>query len=229
MHLQANQATLATCQHDRRRGIAESTFTSKGLWAYIILVAVDGMCMCHSSWAMLACQCVSTFLCCVLLCRTSALTMTPTACWQRPGWYCKSLTRVLQRMRYGVCGVRIFLAASTACLAACCPGQQLPNCALVGINSRFSKASARGVLWCCCRHSTTAFFSYYPLSPRGPLKANYDMGCSTFCQRNAHALECVLLQSALAIRPKDSNLAVLAAKACVAAHDYNRAIDHYNR
>jgi hypothetical protein len=36
-------------------------------------------------------------------------------------------------------------------------------------------------------------------------------------------------QSALALRPKDSNLAVLAASAYVAAHDYNRAIDHYNR
>lgn len=38
-----------------------------------------------------------------------------------------------------------------------------------------------------------------------------------------------LSQSALALRPKDSNLAVLAANAYVAAHDYNRAIDHYNR
>lgn len=38
-----------------------------------------------------------------------------------------------------------------------------------------------------------------------------------------------LLQSALALRPKDSNLAVLAANAYVAAHDYNRAMDHYNR
>lgn len=38
-----------------------------------------------------------------------------------------------------------------------------------------------------------------------------------------------LSQSALALRPKDSNLAVLAANAYVAAHDYNRAIDHCNR
>lgn len=51
-------------------------------------------------------------------------------------------------------------------------------------------------------------------------------------QSQPSALACVVaccLQSALALRPKDSDLAVLAADAYVAAHDYNRAIDHYNR
>lgn len=38
-----------------------------------------------------------------------------------------------------------------------------------------------------------------------------------------------MLQSALALRAKDSDLALAAAQALVAAHNYNRAIDYYNR
>eukprot|EP00879_Flechtneria_rotunda_P025162 GHRR01026724.1.p1 GENE.GHRR01026724.1~~GHRR01026724.1.p1 ORF type:complete len:305 (+),score=118.75 GHRR01026724.1:653-1567(+) len=36
-------------------------------------------------------------------------------------------------------------------------------------------------------------------------------------------------ESALALRPKDADLALSAAQALIAAHDYNRAIDYYNR
>jgi thioredoxin-like negative regulator of GroEL len=41
-------------------------------------------------------------------------------------------------------------------------------------------------------------------------------------------LLCVV-QSALALRPKDADLALAAAQALIAAHNYNRAIDYYNR
>jgi hypothetical protein len=43
------------------------------------------------------------------------------------------------------------------------------------------------------------------------------------------ALFCCLHQSALALRPKDADLALAAAQALIAAHNYNRAIDYYNR
>lgn len=42
-------------------------------------------------------------------------------------------------------------------------------------------------------------------------------------------LSCRLYQSALALRPKDADVALAAAQALIAAHNYNRAIDYYNR
>jgi Tfp pilus assembly protein PilF len=49
------------------------------------------------------------------------------------------------------------------------------------------------------------------------------------CLDRGRAVTPCTAQAALALRPKDADLAVSAAKAHVAAHDYSRAIDHYNR
>jgi hypothetical protein len=75
---------------------------------------------------------------------------------------------------------------------------------------------------------------FCPLSPARP--ACNDSGLRVLCvgatkspQSSLLSVPALALQSALGLRPKDSNLAVLAANAYVAAHDYNRAIDHYNR
>lgn len=38
-----------------------------------------------------------------------------------------------------------------------------------------------------------------------------------------------MVQSAMGLRPKDADLALAAAQALITAHDYNRAVDYYNR
>lgn len=60
--------------------------------------------------------------------------------------------------------------------------------------------------------------------------------CTVFCTvqvivQHGIKISCDIaaMQSALALRPKDSDLALAAAQALVAAHNYNRAIDYYNR